>query len=111
MLRRPDLEQSKNAVLKLRLRRISQKLCAFQQVVRRRSGYFSGAFSVCSLVLNGLEKQPLRLFWASQAHSTSHGLPYVVEVEYDGSAIFRQPPEMDLTPASNVLSHPFTGRL
>ena len=42
---------------------------------------------------------------------TSHRLPYVVEVNYDGSAIFRQPPEMDLTPASNVLSYPFTGRL
>ena len=41
----------------------------------------------------------------------SHRFPYVFEVEYDSSTIFRQPPEMDFTPASNVLSHPFTGRL
>jgi hypothetical protein len=46
-----------------------------------------------------------------QTYSTSHRLPYVVEIDYDGPAILRQPPDMDFTPASNVPSHPFTGRL
>ena len=55
--------------------------------------------------------QPPTYYSTGFVWPTSHGLPYVVEVEYDGSAIFRQPAEMDFTPASNVLSRPLTGRL
>ena len=42
---------------------------------------------------------------------TSHGFPYIVEVEHDGSAIFGQTRGMELTPASDVLLCVFTGRL
>ena len=38
---------------------------------------------------------------------TSHGLPYVIEVEYDGSAILGQPHGMELTPANDVLLYLF----
>ena len=42
-----------------------------------------------------------------QSPHASHGLPYVVEVEYDGSAILGQPRGMELTPANDVLLYLF----
>jgi hypothetical protein len=40
---------------------------------------------------------------------TSQGFPYVVEVEHNGSAIFRQPLGMQFTPTSDVLLYLLTG--
>lgn len=42
---------------------------------------------------------------------SSLGFPYIIEVEYDGSSVLRQPLGMELTPANDVLSYLLTGRL
>ena len=42
---------------------------------------------------------------------TSHGFPYVVEVEHDGPAIRGQPPGIKFAPANDVLLCMFTGSL
>ena len=64
------------------------------------------AGTICSSECgSGDLRQPRRHFRGDT--DPSRGLPYVVEVEYDGSAILGQPHGMELTPANDVLLHLF----
>jgi hypothetical protein len=85
----------------------------FELITRR---FFQAGFNTSSLRVTASchsfhLRHPATTYHIGSAGLTSHGLPYVVEVEYDGSAIFRQPAETDFTPASNVLSHPPIGSI